>query len=594
MSWHDSYFLLMYDMFFKGRSMSSSEQQLKELLASVVASLYNIQTPPQITRTKQRQWGDFASNIAMLLTKELKLPPRDIAQTIAHELSKSDWIVKVDIAGPGFINIFLSNYTKVAIINHVRQAPSLITPTDSPQKVIIEFVSANPTGPLHVGHGRAAALGSTIANLYEAYGHQVHREYYVNDAGNQMNILALSVLLRYYALHHDFSLLPFGCYQGAYISDIARGIPTDKCSSDPSAFLHWLGTQESAIQEAFHSTQEHPATLEALRLSTQWLKDQEPAYAWLQSYALTNILDGIKKDLEDFRVRYDDYFYESSLVPDAVSQTLDRLAHLGLTETRDGALWFKASQVGDDKDRVLVRSNGEYTYFATDLAYHWHKSQRASHMLDLFGADHHGYCKRIQAGVNALNTDAVCDIRIYQFVTLLREGKKVGMSTRSGQFDTVRDVYDYCGVDAARFFYLMRSCDQHVEFDLDLAKSASQENPVYYVQYAHARICRILDKEPAPSQVNLTHLTQDLESDLCLHLEQYEKTISRCIDSHDPQPLCTYLLDLAKMFHSYYNHVPVLKAADDVRQARLALLDAIRHHIADGLALLGVSAPGQM
>ncbi len=574
--------------------MSSAEKKLQQVLAQAVKSIYSAEIQPQIIRTKQKDHGDYASNIAFVLAKHLHHPPKGIAQTLAEHLAPVSWLKQIDIAGPGFINFFLADETKVSVIKKIQQSKQLITPTSNPKKIIIEFVSANPTGPLHVGHGRAAALGSTLANLYQAYGHQVHREYYVNDAGNQINILSLSVLLRYYALHSTFNILPYGCYQGDYINGIAKKIPSQKIPVQPEKFMNWLADQPPEIHTAIHSKDEHDMTIECLRAMVLWMQEEISQYPWLKNHAYSTILDGIRQDLIDFNVHFDSFFHESSLVPEAVDKALQRLDSQNLTEKRDGALWFKASQVGDEKDRVLIKANGECTYFATDLAYHWHKSQRADIMQDLFGADHHGYCARIKAGVNALATETPLDIRIYQFVTLLREGEKVGMSTRSGQFETVRDIYEFCGVDAARFFYTMRSGDQHLDFDLDLAKSASQDNPVYYIQYAHARICRILSKDNLKPEPDLSNLTDENELLLCHHLEQYQKIITRCIELNDPQPLSNYLLELAKKFHRYYNHIHVLKAPEPIKHARLSLLDAVRLVIADGLKILGISAPGSM
>ena len=562
------------------------------MIAKVVLGLYGYAQKPEITRTKQREHGDYATNIALILAKVAKKKPRDIANEIVAHLPDDAAIESCEIAGPGFINFHLSSHIKTAIVKEICTHPaSLIEQVAQKSSILIEFVSSNPTGPLHVGHGRSAAIGSTLANLYQSIGHDVQREYYVNDAGTQIDTLALTVLLRYCGI----AKLPEGLYQGDYINPIASSIPDDKIKISQEEILLWVKAQEPAFQAYFLEQESSEEKDSFLARMIDWMRSTLPQLDWLKTHSYRAILNDIQADLETFRVPFDRFFCESDLVKNGdVNKAIDTLTQQNLTEKRDGALWFKATLKGDDKDRVLIKANGDYTYFATDLAYHWHKSHRTEIMMDIFGADHHGYIKRLQSGVQALNTQSQLIIRTYQFALLVRDGESISMSTRKGVFETIKDVYQYCGIDATRYFYMMRHCDQKIEFDLELARRKSQENPVYYIQYAHARICRIFETCQPQNNPDLSLLTEEHELDICQHLATYNESIYRCIEINDPYPLCQYLYELARLIHKYYNHTNVLKADEDIKNSRLNLLSACKIVLKDGLDILAIEAPGTM
>lgn len=573
--------------------MTKIQSHLSNIISEIVLKAYGYEKPPEIARTKQREHGDYATNIALILAKIAKKQPRKIAEEILAQIPKDPSIKGTEIAGPGFINFYLTNQVKTEVVARICDNPkNLVDTTPEPKSILIEFVSSNPTGPLHVGHGRAAAIGSTLANLYQAIGHKVQREYYVNDAGTQIDTLALTVLLRYCG----FMQLPEGLYQGDYIQPIASSIPENKITLSKNDIQDWVSSQESDFQDYFFSKDSTDEKDTHLAHLIHWMRTAIPQQIdWLKSHSYKAILDDIRADLETFRVPFDQFFCESDLVKNGdVEKAIADLSKQNLTEKRDGAMWFKSTLKGDDKDRVLIKANGDYTYFATDLAYHWHKSHRTDIMMDIFGADHHGYIKRLESGVHALNTESKLIIRTYQFALLIRDGKTISMSTRKGVFETIKDVYQYCGVDATRYFYMMRHGDQKIEFDMDLARSKSQENPVYYIQYAHARICRIFETCKPSSHANLGLLTDDYELDLCQHLDAFNENIQKCIALNDPSPLCTYLFDLARIIHKYYNHVHVLNAEEQLKNSRLNLLNACKITLKTGLDILAIEAPGAM
>jgi arginyl-tRNA synthetase len=467
----------------------------------------------------------------------------------------------------------------------------------------VEFVSANPTGPLHVGHGRGAAYGAVVADLLAAVGFKVHREYYVNDAGRQMDILGTSVWLRYLELCGEALAFPSNGYQGDYIWDIAATLHRDH----GDAYRHTAeGVFADVPADATEQTSDgdKEAHIDALiARAKQLLGDNR--YRFVFELALNTILDDIRDDLELFGVTYDEWYSERTLTESgAVNKTLERLRGAGHVYEKQGALWFRSTAFGDEKDRVVERENGQTTYFASDIAYHMDKLERGfDRVIDVWGADHHGYVPRVKAALQALGDDpARLDVLLVQFANLYRGGEKVQMSTRSGSFVTLRSLRKEVGRDAARFFYVMRKCEQHLDFDLDLAKSQSSDNPVYYVQYAHARVCSVLrqaaDKgipvEVAAGATHLERLTEAHEQALLKTLGRYPEVVEQAALNEEPHQLAQYLRELANDFHTYYNAHQFLVADDALRDARIKLILAARQVLKNGLNLLGVSAPESM
>lgn len=524
----------------------------------------------EVSRCKDARLGDYATNIALVLAAKAKAKPRDLARIITENIEVDPEVLdRVEVAGPGFINFFLAPALWRDVLRTIHREKDQYgrSQVTSQRKILLEFVSANPTGPLHVGHGRGAAVGDTLARLLRASGQHVRTEYYVNDTGNQMKILGRSVLFRLKELCGEHNEFPENHYRGDYIRDLAAQLKgTD------------LGEKLSSSPED-----------EAVDLAAR--------------YACDRILEGIQKDLADFRVNYDGYFSERSLHESgALNRTLDELSRRGKTESKDGALWFSMEGQEDEKDRVLVRASGEPTYFAADMAYHRDKLSRNFDLLvDIWGSDHHGYVPRVKAAVEALGypPDAL-SVLLVQFVTLVRDGRKVSMSTRAGEFVTLREVLDEVGVDAARFFFLSKRCDSHLDFDLELAKKQSRENPVYYVQYAHARVSSIfrIARERGVnidlSAPDLTVLTLAEEFRLMKHLADFPDMLTEAAESLEPHRLTFYLTDLAELFHAYYHDNRVLIEDERLRNARLYLSEAVRQVVAIGLDILGVSAPHRM
>ncbi len=520
---------------------------------------------------KDHKFGDLAVNIAMTLSKEAGKAPRALAELIAEKLRGADKdIVSVEIAGPGFLNIRYSNAFWQDTVRLVEERGSAFGASDSGKgrKVLLEYVSANPTGPLHIGHGRGAAIGDTLARLMRCAGYDVHTEYYINDAGRQMRLLGLSVWLRVLELAGKPVDWPEDWYRGSYIIDLAREV----LEKFPDIFSK---NEDESVDVCFE-------------------------------YAMNSILDGIKQDLADFRVEHQEWFSEKSLVNSgAVDAAFARLEKSGYSFEKDGALWFRTTELGDDKDRVLRKSDGTLTYFASDIAYHNDKYERGFDLLvDVWGADHHGYIPRMRAAVNALGREASSfDVVLVQLVNLLKAGELVAMSTRAGQFETLADVVKEVGADAARFMFMSRKSDSPLDFDLDLVKQRSMDNPVYYVQYAHARIRAIWRKA---GEQGVTLPEKSRPEDLALLNEGQELQLMRLMDNLTdvvaasaaglaPHHLSYYLTELAGVLHSYYSAVQVLNAPDQrLVAARLALLRAVGLVLKNGLNLLGVSAPEAM
>jgi arginyl-tRNA synthetase len=552
-----------------------------------------------VERTRDATHGDFASNLAMRLAKPARRSPRDLAAVIIEQLPDSDQIDKVEIAGPGFINFYLSPAAFHAEIDTILDKADEYgrhAPKSSP-RILLEFVSANPTGPLHVGHGRHAAYGASVGNLLEAVGFPVHREYYVNDAGRQMDILGASVWLR--RLEHDGVdvTFPSAGYRGEYIRDIAAEIDT-RVVDDMDTDALWDNIPADAPDG------DKEAHIEAIIARAKERLGAD-GFDRIRQQALESIRVDIEDDLAEFGVTFDHWYSEQSLTKsNRIDDALAVLEERGMLYMKDGATWFKASDFGDEKDRVVIRENGLKTYFASDIAYHFDKRERGfDHLIDILGADHHGYVTRVKAGLDAMGYEAGdLEVELVQFVALYRGGKKVQMSTRSGEFDTLRQLRADVGNDAARFFYVSRSNDQHLDFDLDVAKSQSNDNPVYYIQYAHARIASVFrqlsEKSLSWNESNGRHhlalLDEPQERALMTALSRYPEVIDLAAGNLAPQHLVHYLRDLANDFHTYYNAHVFIVGDDALRDARLALSQATRHVIANGLAVIGVSAPDSM
>jgi arginyl-tRNA synthetase len=561
-----------------------------------------IEVPIQVDRARDSRHGDFATNLAMVLAKMARRDPRPLAEKIRAVLPMEPAILRCEVAGPGFLNFFLDPMVQYRVIGAVHELGPEFgrSRIGAGKRVQVEFVSANPTGPLHVGHGRGAAYGAVVANLLEAVGFDVHREYYVNDAGRQMDILAVSVWLRY--LEHCGEVVPFpsNAYRGEYVRGIAwelhreRG---DRYRLPIAEVLRELPPDEpeGGDREAYID-----AVIERAKKALA-----EERYREVFTAGLENILDDIRDDLAEFGVHYEEWFSERRLAESgAVQRGIERLRERGYVYEREGALWFASTRLGDEKDRVLVRENGQTTYFASDVAYHWNKLERGfDRIVDVWGADHHGYVPRVRAAIEALGGDpSKLEVLLVQFAVLYRGEERVQMSTRSGEFITLRQLRNEVGKDAARFFYVMRKSDQHMDFDLKLATSRSHENPVYYVQYAHARVCSVfrqLDEKGLPRDFgrgmqHLGRLQEPHELALVGSLARYPEVIDQAALQYAPHHLVHYLRDLASEFHTYYNSHQFLVTDDGLRDARLNLVDAVRQVIANGLDLLGVSAPEAM
>jgi arginyl-tRNA synthetase len=511
--------------------------------------------------------GDYSTTAAFSLAKPLRKSPAQIAAILIEHMDYGETCSKAEIAGNGFINFFVKDEVFRSALREIKdgEIDAFIPDTGKGAPVLLEFVSANPTGPLHIGHGRGAAVGDVLANMLKKAGYKVTTEYYVNDAGRQIGTLGRSVYLRWKELQGETVEYPGDLYQGDYVREIAAGLIQD---------------------------------------GTPIPEDENRAIPFLARFAAEIVMTGIQGDLEGFRVHFDNYYRETSLYERGlVEDTIRVLKEKGCLFEEEGALWFKSSLLGDEKDRVIVKSDGEKTYLASDIAYHRDKFDRGFDLLiDIWGSDHHGYIARLKASAEALGRDRdAIRVMLIQFVTLLKDGKPVGMSTRSGQFTTLREVTGEVGTDAARFFFLMRKSDAHLEFDLDLAKKTSNENPVYYVQYANARIESIfrLAKEDGIDLATLHEADIDLlvlreETELIKEILNYYNVVDAGVRTLEPHRITFYLIGLVGKFHSYYNKVRILKNETDLIRARLVLLKKLQEVIVSGLGILGVSAPERM
>ena len=521
-----------------------------------------------VENPKDEKMGDFSTNVAMTMARSERKSPKVIAESVARFLKNGD-LSLVEIAGPGFINLKMSNKFFLERLKNAVQQGDDFGQSDAGQgiKILVEFVSANPTGPLHVGHGRGAAVGDALGRILKKAGYDLSTEYYINDVGNQMNFLGRSAWLRYRELLGETLDFPEDHYRGEYIKDIAQLI-IDQSGDE---FLN---------------------------------KPEEECLPFFRKFAKDNILKGIESDLAEFRVNFDNWFSEESLYDDnSVEKAIEWLKDKGHIYEKDGAVWLKSSAFDDDKDRVIVKQSGEKTYFCSDIAYHQNKINRGfKKLINLMGADHHGYVPRMEAVLQAMGYDKkIFKILLVQFVSLLRAGEKVSMSTRSGEFETLADVVNEVGVDAARYYFLMRSSDTHLDFDLELAKAETPENPVFYIQYAHARICSIFRTAEEggvvwnqSNEFDLTLLTEDEEFAIIRSILAFPEVVEKSARAMEVHRISHYLLDLVSRFHGYYSRHRVISDDKALTLARLFLLDALRITIRNGFELMGISSPEKM
>ncbi len=574
---------------------------LNQSLSALVANgtINALPSKIRIDHTKDQRHGDYATNIALVLAKQNNCSPKELAQAIVGHLYDSDFINKMEIAGPGFINFFLSEESNTEVVNEIiSQTKSYgSSSTGKGQRILLEFVSANPTGPLHVGHGRGAAYGATLANLLRAIGFEVDNEYYVNDAGRQMDILTVSIFMRYLEAVGEKLRFPDNAYQGNYIKSIAKEIAL-KYDKKWQEFASKINEDICKDGSEGGDKEKH---IDELISKTKSLLGND--FTTIFQIGINSILEGIKNDLAEFGVNYEQWFTEQSLIDNGIAQSaIETLQKAGYIYEKDEALWFKTTDFGDEKDRVVVRDNNIHTYFASDIAYHLEKFERGyDKIINIWGADHHGYIARVKASIAALKHDPnKLVILLVQFANLYRGGEKMQMSTRSGSFVTLEQLRNEVGNDAARFFYILRKSEQHMHFDLDLAKSKTNENPVFYIQYAHARICSVFRQAEEKGiqfdlkKANLSLLNEATEKILIKQLNRYQGVVESSALHYEPHQLAYYLRELANNFHSYYNDCPFLIDDITLSQARLSLVFATKQILVNGLTLLGVSAPDSM
>ena len=583
-----------------------SREHITGLLQVALASVApeHTDTPIHLERPKQASHGDFATNLPMQLARALKLAPRVIAERIVEALPASPLVSEVNIAGAGFINFALQADAKTRVVNTVLDQAANFgrSAQGNNAKVLVEFVSANPTGPLHVGHGRGAAYGASLSDLLAFAGWDVTREYYVNDAGRQMDILAISTWIRYLDQHGVTIDYPPNAYQGDYVREMARQLTNahgDKYVRNKLVVLEGTPGLPDASRADDEAKTQRELHLDALIANGKKLLGED--WPYVHQHALSEQLADGRDDLDGFGVDFQNWFSENSLFDTGlVARCLEKLDAAGHIYEKNGARWFRSTDFGDEKDRVVQRDNGLYTYFASDIAYHLNKYERGfDRMINIWGADHHGYIPRVKGAVQALALDpAKLDIALVQFAVLYRNGEKASMSTRSGDYVTLRSLRAEVGDDACRFFYVLRKADQHLDFYLDLAKSQSADNPVYYIQYAHARICSLIAQwngvEADLKDANLALLTNPREAALTAFLGRFPEVVESAARDLAPHQVAFYLRDLAAEFHGYYNAERMLLDDAELTCARLALSAAVRQVIRNGMLLLGVSCPESM
>ncbi len=585
----------------KNRLKKLIRQSLSDLITDGL--LPAVQLPEiQINPTRNKLHGNFACNIALVLAGLTKKKPHHVAKLIVERLSDAHFINKVEVAAPGFINFTVSADSVQQIVIDILTKGDIFgcSKLGADKSVHIESVSANPTGPLHVGHGRGAVYGSVVANLLVAVGFNVHREYYINDAGRQMDILTTSVWLRYLSFCGEQVIFPSNGYQGEYVADIARDLKQTK----NNAFYHDAAGLFNNIPADEPHGGDKDKHIDGLIANTKALLGTD-RYRLLFDISLSSVLAGIRRDLADFGVDYDDWFSEQSLMKSGeADKAIERLKGARALYKKDQAQWFKSTKYGDQKDRVVVRNNGQMTYFASDIAYHLNKLRRGFDIvINVWGSDHHGYVSRIKASLEAVRQDKhKLNVLLVQFAVLYRGKKKVAMSTRSGKFVTLRQLQREVGRDAARFFYVLYGADQHMKFDLELAKSQNNNNPVYYVQYAYARINSVFNKltqhdlewSEEQGRQYLSCLIEDKEHTLLKKLSQYPELVESAALNYAPHLLARYLIDLASDFHAYYNTHHFIVDNIELSRARLTLIAAVKQVIKNGLRIIGVSAPESM
>ena len=541
----------------------------EEVLA--VSSKFQIEIPDSPDK------GDLTCNIALILGNITKSNPREVGVKIGNMLEDLDLIRSIEVAGPGFINIFLNHSGILKIISDILDKKT-ISKAEKAKKIQVEFVSANPTGPLHVGHGRGAIYGDVISKLLEKKGHQVQKEYYVNDAGRQIDILTASVFLR--ALNIEESIFPESAYKGKYIGEIAKDVKLQTTLGLDEILTNLSEDEEKKIDEIIS------------RLKTI----SEEDWSSIRKVSLDQVLSSIEKDLKNFDVTFDNWFLESSLLGEdsMISSVVQKLDQNNLIDERDGNTWFKSSDFGDDKDRVLIRADGRQTYFASDVAYHKDKLDRGfDEIINVWGSDHHGYIKRVEASLEGLGYDKnQLFVKLVQFANLIKNGSPVKMSTRSGEFYSLKDLLNDVGSDVARFYYLSKQTDQHLDFDLDLAVSSKKENMYYYIQYAHARISS-LEKKADLSDFNIDDVREDhikICSNLIHEISKYPNILEKTCNNLTPHLLIFYLKDLASVFHNFYNDNKILDKSESETKAILLITHTVKEIISDSLELLGVKA----
>ena len=585
------------------------KQELEQLLLAALARLTGgmlAETPPAsavvVERTREAQHGDFSSNVALRLAKAARRPPRELAAAIVAALPANALVARAEVAGAGFINFRLSPlaYARELESIHARGASYGESGLGAGERVLVEFVSANPTGPLHVGHGRQAAYGATLANILAATGYRVEREYYINDAGRQMDILAVSAWVRYLELCGERLPFPENGYRGDYV----RVLAGDLKSAASEATLRRPAAAVLAKLPADAPAGDKEAYIDALIARARTLLG--PAgFGQVLELSLEAMLTDIREDLGEFGVLFDHWTSERAFADSgAIGHALEVLESQQRLYRQEGALWFRASEFGDEKDRVVVRENGQRTYFASDIAYHLAKRERGfAHLIDVLGADHHGYVARVRAGLMAMGQPGEClEAMLIQFVSLFRGTEKIPMGKREAQFVTLRQLRSEVGNDACRFFYLMRSHDQPLDFDLELAKSRSNENPVYYIQYAHARVASVMKQlgarglvfDRAAGLAAVERLTDSHEQAVLGALTRYPEVLEQAAVNRAPHTLVHYLRELANTFHTYYNAQAFIVEDAPLRNARLALVLGVQQVVRNGLTLLGVSAPETM
>ena len=555
----------------KEKILNHIQEHFSEEEVSAVSSKFQIEIPDSPDK------GDLTCNIALMLGNITKSNPREVGVEIGNMLEDLDLIRSIEVAGPGFINIFLNHSGILKIISDILNKKT-ISKAEKAKKIQVEFVSANPTGPLHVGHGRGAIYGDVISKLLEKKGHQVQKEYYVNDAGRQIDILTASVFLR--ALNIEDSIFPESAYKGKYISEIAKDVKLQVTLGLDEILTDLSEDQEKKIDEIIS------------RLKTT----SEEDWSSVKKVSLDQVLSSIEKDLKNFGVTFDNWFLESSLLGEnsKINSVVQQLNKNNLIDERDGNTWFKSSDFGDDKDRVLIRADGRQTYFASDVAYHKDKLDRGfDEIINVWGSDHHGYIKRVEASLEGLGYDKnQLFVKLVQFANLIKNGSPVKMSTRSGEFYSLEDLLSDVGSDVARFYYLSKQTDQHLDFDLDLAVSSKKENMYYYIQYAHARISS-LEKKAGLSDFNIDDVSEDhinICSNLIHEISKYPNILEKTCSNLAPHLLIFYLKDLASVFHNFYNDNKILDKSESDTKAILLITHAVKEIISDSLELLGVKA----